>query len=70
MTTTITAPVLVWAHDSGQRYNWAYSQEAAAADRQQWLDTATSLNNMPHCCIGKLQQIPLHHLGERDVYVG
>lgn len=69
-TTTTSATVLVWAHDSGQRYNWAYSKEAAEASRQDWLDTANALNHMPLACIGTLRQIPLTNISERDVYVG
>lgn len=62
--------VKVYAHDSGQRYNWAYSLECVRLDREEWVKTVHSLNNMPLECIGKIELVDLSEIDESDVYVG
>jgi hypothetical protein len=74
-TATATAPataatVWVYAHDSGQRYNWAFSPEAVERDRDQWFEDAKRYNNMPLECIGKIQVVDLKEINDGDCYVG
>ena len=67
---TAAADVGVWVHDSGQRYNWAFSREAAIIDRQRWIDDALYLNHMPLECIGRLTRVNLSEIDATDIYVG
>lgn len=64
------AVVTVYAHDSGQRFNWAYSREAVVNDRQQWLDLIAEYNHMPRECVGPVIECLLRDIGEEDEYVG
>jgi hypothetical protein len=60
----------VYAHHSGQRYNWGFSPETVQIDRLNWIETANRLNNMPMECIGKIEIVNLNDIDETDFYVG
>jgi len=62
--------IQVYTHDSGQRFNWAFSRAAVELDRAQWIETVNSLNNMPMECIGGIKIVNLSEIDETDVYVG
>lgn len=62
--------ITVFAHDSGQRFNWAYSKEAVEDDRKRWLAEVAKWNNMPPECVGPVVEIPLDAVDDFDVYVG
>lgn len=62
--------VKVYAHDSGQRYNWAFSREAVTVDRNRWIDTIDRLGNMPYECVGQIKEIDLSLIDENDQYCG
>ena len=67
---TVTASIKVYAHDSGQRYNWAFSPESVIQDQNRWFDTAKKYNAFPLECIGKIQVVDLSKIDETDFYVG
>lgn len=62
--------VKVYAHNSGQRYNWGYSLESVELNRNLWIETVNRLNHMPIECIGKIEIVNLSEIDETDVYVG
>ena len=62
--------IKVYAHNSGQRYNWGFSPESVNLDRLKWIETVNSLSNMPMECIGKIEIVNLSEIEETDVYVG
>lgn len=62
--------VQVWAHDSGQRHNWAFSRIAVERDRSAWFDTIDRYNNMPRECVGDVIKVDLSLIDDNDVYVG
>ena len=70
MTTTSSGAVMIFAHDSGQRYNWGFSREAVALDRDKWFQTAKSLNSFPIECIGAITIVDLKLICDSDCYVG
>lgn len=67
---TNTAKVQVYVHDSGQKYNWAFSLSAVAADRQRWIEDALQYNNMPLAAIGRVMCVSLDEIDATDIYVG
>ena len=62
--------IKVYAHDSGQRYNWAYSLECVRLDRDRWIEEVKRFNHMPIECIGMIELVDLSEIDESDVYVG
>lgn len=62
--------IKVYAHDSGQRFNWGYSRDVVELDRLKWIETAQRFNNMPMQCIGNIKVVDLSEIDHTDVYVG
>ena len=62
--------VKVYAHDSGQKYNWGFSPETVNLDRLRWIEEVDRFNHMPMECIGKIEIVNLSDIDETDFYVG
>jgi hypothetical protein len=58
--------VMVYAHDSGQRYHWSFAAEPAIRSCQEWFEDPY----VPDGCVGTVNLIPLSWIGEGDEYVG
>ena len=62
--------IKVFAHDSGQRLNWAYARELVELDRAQWLEEIARYNHMPLQCVGAVIEVELSLVDRDDVYLG
>ena len=62
--------IKVYAHHSGQKYNWGFSPETVNLDRLRWIEDVKGLNHMPMECIGKIEIVNLSDIDETDFYVG
>jgi len=61
--------VMVYAHDSGQRYHWSYAPQGAVSSCHEWLQDANR-GYFPQQCVGTVDLIPLSWISEADEYVG
>jgi hypothetical protein len=58
--------IMVYAHDSGQRYHWSFAAEPAIRSCQEWFEDPY----VPDGCVGTVNLVPLSSIGDEDEYVG